>query len=225
MDDSKISPRARGYTGIAFTMSDFGDGPDDRDPRLAAALAEIAGSELPSEVEIVPGGRGWGGSGNALVLVFDILERVGGVSGGLVVVAAGAKRVAQMWRRIRKRTGQRPDLSLGALVCVCLTDLAHRLDGQLDGVVLVSATDLTEGLGATTDHSGTGQPCVVVFGRFDRTWTYLVDSQGNLYNFGVGWPLKPSYHWATGQPSDASPLAEPPQMLLADLPDELDSGD
>ena len=225
MDDSKISPHARGYTGIAFTMSDFGDGPDDRDPHLGAVLAEIAASEQPSDVEIVPGGRGWGGSGNAVVLVFDILERVGGVSGGLVVVAAGAKRVAQMWRRIRKRTGQRPDLSLGALVCVCLTDLAHRLDGQLDGVVLVSATDLTEGLGATTDHSSTGQPCVVVFGRFDRTWTYLVDSQGNLYNFGVGSPLKPSYHWATGQPSDAPPLAEPPQVLLADLPDELDPGD
>ncbi len=133
-----------------------------------------------------------------------------------------------MWRRCGAGFASEPvkgQIYRLGLVCVCLTDLAHRLDGQLDGVVLVSATDLTEGLGATTDHSGTGQPCVVVFGRFDQTWTYLVDSQGNLYNVGVGSPLKASYHWATGQPSDDTPLAEPPQILLADLPDELDRED
>ncbi len=50
-------------------------------------------------------------------------------------------------------------MSLGELVSPCIVDLSFRVD-TLDGVMLVSAVDLTAGRGASFGQIGLGQPCV-----------------------------------------------------------------
>jgi hypothetical protein len=219
MDDSR-TPQARGFRGVAFTFADRGPEGDDPDEELHEALEAFATHEKSMGATTLPSSLGWSGGGNAIVVVLEDLALAGGAVGAIDYAVRAAKsalpaarRLAAVWRRLRNQTRQEPDLSLGALVLLCIVDLSSRIE-TLDGVMLVSAVDLTAGLGASFGHVGTGQPCVVLFARDDQTWTYLVDSKGRLYSVGVGESLEWSFFWESGRQQAKS---IPTPKLLDDI--------
>jgi hypothetical protein len=226
--ESSNTPVSRAFGGIAFTFADRGPEGDDRDDELHAVLREFASGDETSGARVVPSGLGWGGAGNAVVLVMEWLALGAGAVNaidygisGVKSALAGARRVATAWRELRGRTEQEPDLSLGALAALCLVDLSTRIE-TLDGVALVSAVDLMAGRGATLSHVGLGQPCVVLFARDDHTWTYLVDSKGRLYSVAVGESLEWAWHfWETGRQSEKTH----PTAKLLDGIDETELSD
>jgi hypothetical protein len=97
-----------------------------------------------------------------------------------------ARNTASLWQRLR-RTNRTPALSRGALVALCTLDLKGRTSSELDGVVLISATDLGE---RDITHSGGRDALVILFASQERAWVYLVDYEGHVLHFGEMGPLR-----------------------------------
>ena len=178
-------PTARSFRGAAITV---GTGEDDERRRDVVGLAR----SVDASAEEHPTGIGWGGDTHAVTVVLQGLALAGGVAGGVDYGIKGArlaaKRIVDIWKTLRSES-LHPHFSIGAVTLLCMADLHEHLGGAIDGVELVSAFDLAGPNSPTRGFSGAGDPYLLVFGRADCSWMYLVTSVGQILNFSQGEPL------------------------------------
>lgn len=222
LDALRKLPGSRSFQGVRFTVVVQ----DDQD-RLTREAREIVrsvadGEDLAHSEET--DGVGWGGDVEAISFVIEFTERVGGVAGGAVVLAAGARKAAQtvgrLYRRLRKG-GKEPLMSLGALTALCFADLIREKKDDWQGFHLHAALDLNPvGGGGSFGHGGYGELYLVMFTRCDESWVYVITEKGRLINRSKGGPISHMLEYYDYDGVDFDRVPELPEVL-----DETDDDD
>ena len=215
LDAMRSEPSSRSFTGIRFTII-----VQDDEERLASEARQIVTSFAETEhVETCAAadGVGWGGDVEAISFVLEFTERIGGVAGGAVVLAAGARKVAQavtrLYQRLRKH-GKQPLMSLGALTALCFADLIRQKQEDWQGFRLHSALDLDPAAGGMYGHGGYGELYLVMFTRADESWVYVVTEKGQLISRSRGAPISHMLDYYDYEGVDFEHLPEVPELDL-----------
>lgn len=140
---------------------------------------------LEAEARSVGYGRGWEVEGIAVIVrsVVELASDLGGAVGFALSVRAAYRRL----RRTKDADGNQlytPTISLGTAKALALAHLDDHI-GDLTEVRLIMAQVVAQ---VEHGHSGTDL-FLIMFGRSDATWTYVIDSLGHLVGFAPGQPL------------------------------------
>jgi hypothetical protein len=173
-----------GREGALDRMMDGGlEGITEAELRVALseddrALAEsiVAGTGLQTRLR--PAGVGRGASG--LAIAIEVLEKIGAVGGGAVLVVQTARSVRSVYRRLARASGRRPLVSLGAAEFLAAADLADRL-GDTD-FVLVGSGDVNS-RNHDRDFTG-GDAFYVIIQAAGRLHHYQVSAYGEVSYVG-----------------------------------------
>lgn len=184
---------------------------DEAQRDTAQAIVEGAQHEFPGlDLTVRDESIGRGAAGVAVAVV---------VVGATVVVPAVsawldvAERVASLWRWMRRRKEGAPTLSLGAVKYLCLADLARRLNGAVDDVVLVWSGDV--GPGANRDLTYSGSDLFgLLFASPHGSWMYVVSDAGDVVVRTEGAPIPREVAFYAGLPFEDAPQL--PALLDAD---------
>jgi hypothetical protein len=156
--------------------------------RLAQPMVEVLNDlDLQCEVRSIGYGRGFEVEGIALVVIaaVEVMANLDGMIGF-------AQRVRAAYRRFRSSQDadgnqlSLPTLSLGAAKVLALAHLFDQLGGDFVGIRQIAATVINP---VEPDHSG-NDLFLIVLGRTDATWTYLLDALGHVVSFTAGQPLQ-----------------------------------
>lgn len=161
----------------------------------AEAVGEIereAGRSL--ECREVDAGRG----ASYLGIAVEVLEPIAAVGGASAAVIEAARFVKWAYRKIAKRTGRRPMISLGAAEYLAMADLIDRVD----------FTPRVVGSGDMSSHSEDrgftgGDAFFVVFATEAGLHHYHVSAYGEVFFIGTSPPIRehwddPPPYWAGG---------------------------
>lgn len=146
----------------------------DEDRVLADEIADDRGLT----VRLRPAGVGRGASGIGVAI--QVLEQIGSVGGGAVLVVQTARAVRAAYRRLARRRGLRPLVSLGAAEHLAAADLADRLGHN--EFVLMGSGDVNS-VNYDRDFTG-GDAFFVIIRADDRLHHFHVSAYGEVHYIG-----------------------------------------
>ena len=146
------------------------------DPQLVADIEQLL--EPGNRVDVVSSDSGRGA--DAYAAAVEIIGLISDVGGAAAAVYGAARLVREAYRRVERRLGRRPLVSVGAARCLAIADLVDRTGSE--PFRLVGAGDISD---RPPDFSYSGEDLFyVVFERGRELHTYIVESDGVLHYVG-----------------------------------------